>query len=139
MVGIVKHLLQENNITLVIHHALNVMGSLEKVNPKPDYSYHHTDHPMGNSVAHLGLHSKSHWIHFGTLNDPPPLFTAKPNHSYSKITPTPTLNLHTSSTSNTLDYVTDPQLTPSTPRASHLRMLKSISRCRGCRYGKGTC
>jgi hypothetical protein len=31
MVGVVKHLLQENNITLVIHHALNVTGSLKKL------------------------------------------------------------------------------------------------------------
>jgi hypothetical protein len=120
MIGIVKHLLQENNITLVIHHTLNVTGSLEKINSKPDYSYHHTDHPIGNSVAHLGLYSQSHRIHFGTSYDPPPLFTAKPNYGYSKITITATLNLHTSSTlSNTLDYVTDAQLTPSIPPTSH--------------------
>ena len=119
-VGIARHLLQKNNITLVIHHALNVTGSLEKVNSKPDYSYNHTDHPAGNRVVHLGLYSQSHWIHFGTSNDPPPLFTATPNHCYSKTTPTVTLHSHTSSTPpDTLDYVTDSQPTPPTPPTSH--------------------
>jgi hypothetical protein len=104
MIGIAKHLLQENNITLVIHHALHVTGS-------PDYSYHHTDHPVGNRVAHLGLYSQCHWIHFGTPHDTGPLVTAEPNYGYSKIAPPAQPNLHTSNTSLNAP---DLQLTTST-------------------------
>jgi hypothetical protein len=49
MIGIVKHLLHENNITLVIHRA-PPSHRPETVNSKSDYSYQHTDHPMGNRV-----------------------------------------------------------------------------------------
>jgi hypothetical protein len=45
MVGIDKHLLQDNNITLVIQHALQVTGSPETVNSKA--YYHHSDHRVG--------------------------------------------------------------------------------------------
>jgi hypothetical protein len=99
MIGIVKHLLQENNMTLVLHHALQVTGSPETVNSYPEYSYHHTDHPIGNRVAHLGM----------------PLFTSEPNYGSSKIAPPAQPNLHTSNTSlNAPGQAFDLQLTTST-------------------------
>jgi hypothetical protein len=114
MVGIVNHL-SDNNITLVIHHALQVTGSPETINSKPDYSYYHSDHPAGNRIAHLGIYSQSHWIHFGTPDDTGPLFTAKPNYGFSKIVPSAQPNLLTSNTPlNTMYHTTKLKSTTST-------------------------
>ena len=85
------------------------------MNSYPDYSYQHTDHPVGNRVAHLGIYSQCHWIHFGTPHDTGPLFTAEPNYGYSKIALSAQPNLHTSNTSlNAPDQAFDLQLTTST-------------------------